>query len=288
MRQYCELFQETARAIKKLDPTLKVGGPALAGTINSDAGREFLAFCRDQKVPLDFVSWHGYEDHPDKLMSKIEGGLSTLKEYGFGNVETQYNEWNYRPIRPRDFNPRENAQIAFLKTTGAQGAAFTSAVLAYLQDSKLDIACYYAAYGTIFRFGLFDLNGVPKKPFYAFEAYNLLVESGTRVAATGNNRQTGVGIIAAVDTKQFTTAVLLSNFEDGASRFVLQLNHLPIADRLYCAEYVIDEERSLEWDREQVLSSGDSQIVVELPKASVRLLLFTPKPRPNRGFSTPR
>ncbi len=277
MTQYCELYQQAAIAIKKLDPALKVGGPALGGSLDSEKGREFLGFCRDNKVPLDFVSWHGYADHPDKLMKKIESGIITLKEYGFQNIETVFDEWNYNANGNWNSELREKNREAFLKTTGAPGAAFTASMLAYFLDSELDIACYYAAYGSIFRFGLFDIYGVPKKPFYAFEAYNKLMKYGSRIDAIGNNRETGLGIIAAVNTKNLTTAVLLSNFEDEASRFVLKLNNLPIADRLYCTEYVIDEVRSLEWDREQVLSSANSQLIVELPKASVRLLLFTPQ-----------
>ena len=116
---------------------------------------------------------------------------------------------------------------------------------------------------------------MPSKQFYTFKAFNELVQCGTRIASSGNQRKPGIGITAAVDEAAGKTAVLLGNFEDDASRFNLELKHLPIKEHLYCTEYVIDDHRTLEWDREQIMGSGDFSMTVELPKESVRLLLFT-------------
>src|SRR5687768_9935423 len=56
-RDYFKLYQVTADAIKAIDPSLKVGGPATArdGWIE-----EFLEFCKTANVPVDFVSTHHY------------------------------------------------------------------------------------------------------------------------------------------------------------------------------------------------------------------------------------
>lgn len=272
IEQYCEMYKETATLLKKLDPGLKVGGPALSHSLDSEKGRKFLDFCRNNTVPLDFISWHIYASHPDITMKRIETGMATIKEYGFQDVETYITEWNMVISWSR--KDREKTREMFSKITGGPGAAFVASVLAYMQDSELDLACYYAAFGSVFRFGLFDIYGVPKKPLYTFEAFNHLVKCGTRIAVSGNHRETGVGIIAAVNKETGTTAVLLSNFDNNVSRFNLEMKHLPFDGQLFCSEYVIDDERTLEWDREQVLSSGDFRIVVELPKASVRLILI--------------
>jgi hypothetical protein len=93
-----------------------------------------------------------------------------------------------------------------------------------------------------------------------------------------------VGIVAALNVKTNEAAALLSNFEDSKSRYIVEMKNLPCEELLYCSEYMIDESRALEWDREQVLSSGDFRIVVELPKESVRLLLFTPKSQKNNSM----
>ncbi|MCF7817607.1 MAG: hypothetical protein K9M54_06975 [Kiritimatiellales bacterium] len=276
MEQYCELYREAAVALKQLDPALKVGGPALAGCIGSKHGKQFLEFCRDNKLPLDFASWHGYSSKPDGLMKNIEDGIAALKEYGFENAESHFTEWNYG--LGQSAKTREERRDHFYRMRGGPGAALAASMLAYMQGSELDVACFYSAFGTVFRTGFFDIYGVPSKQFYTFKAFHQLVQCGTRIETSGNNRKTGLGVVAAVNTETGTTAVLLSNLDDKSSKFKLELNHLPFKERLYCTEYVIDDNRALAQDREKTIGSGDVNLEVELPKGSVRLILFTPEP----------
>ncbi len=56
---YFELYDHTARALKAVNPRLRVGGPATAA---ADWVPEFLDHVTKQNVPLDFVSSHGYAD----------------------------------------------------------------------------------------------------------------------------------------------------------------------------------------------------------------------------------
>jgi xylan 1,4-beta-xylosidase len=58
---YFHLYEITVRAIKEIDPALKVGGPATSG---SKWIPEFVSFCRENDVPLDFVSTHQYAGDP--------------------------------------------------------------------------------------------------------------------------------------------------------------------------------------------------------------------------------
>ena len=54
---YWELYDHTARAIKSVDPRLRVGGPATAQAAWIDV---FIQHCATNHVPLDFVSTHVY------------------------------------------------------------------------------------------------------------------------------------------------------------------------------------------------------------------------------------
>jgi xylan 1,4-beta-xylosidase len=54
---YWELYDHSARAIKSVNPRLRVGGPATAQAAWVDA---FIKHCADNKVPVDFVSTHVY------------------------------------------------------------------------------------------------------------------------------------------------------------------------------------------------------------------------------------
>jgi xylan 1,4-beta-xylosidase len=56
---YFELYDHTARALKSVDPRLRVGGPATAAAHWVDS---FLKHVASDHVPIDFVSTHGYAD----------------------------------------------------------------------------------------------------------------------------------------------------------------------------------------------------------------------------------
>lgn len=58
-KSYFELYEHTARDLKAVSPRLRVGGPATAA---ADWVTPFLKYVNDHKVPLDFVSSHGYAD----------------------------------------------------------------------------------------------------------------------------------------------------------------------------------------------------------------------------------
>jgi xylan 1,4-beta-xylosidase len=54
---YYQLYDQAARAIKRVSPRLRVGGPATAQAAWAD---HFLAHCKEKDVPVDFVSTHVY------------------------------------------------------------------------------------------------------------------------------------------------------------------------------------------------------------------------------------
>jgi len=58
-RSYFDLYEHTARTLKKVSPRLRVGGPATAAAAWVS---DFLKFTSEKSVPVDFVSSHGYAD----------------------------------------------------------------------------------------------------------------------------------------------------------------------------------------------------------------------------------
>ncbi len=54
---YYQLYDRAARAIKRVSPRLRVGGPATAQAAWVD---RFLAHCKEKNVPVDFASTHVY------------------------------------------------------------------------------------------------------------------------------------------------------------------------------------------------------------------------------------
>ena len=56
---YFDFYAQTARALKAVNPRLRVGGPA---TAHAAWIRAFLHYVSAENVPIDFVSTHGYAD----------------------------------------------------------------------------------------------------------------------------------------------------------------------------------------------------------------------------------
>lgn len=71
--EYFKLYEVTASAIKEINPKLKVGGPATSG---SRWVGEFILYCNENKLPLDFVSTHQYAGDP--LTGVEEPGASSF------------------------------------------------------------------------------------------------------------------------------------------------------------------------------------------------------------------
>jgi xylan 1,4-beta-xylosidase len=55
--EYFKLYKTTAQALKKVDPRLKVGGPA---TSNNAWIPDFVNFCKASGTPVDFITTHHY------------------------------------------------------------------------------------------------------------------------------------------------------------------------------------------------------------------------------------
>jgi hypothetical protein len=215
--QFYSLYEKTARALKSVDPTLKVGADAKA--IASDDGpyREGLIdYCARNHVPLDFYSWHTYAiesaDPYDavRLAREIRRVLDT---HGFPKAESILSEWNLTP----DFTEREKARLQ-----GVETAAFIGAVLSYLQDAPIDHAHFYR--GDAAWMGLFDLGGKYFKTAYAFQAMGKMLDTPQRLAVEGTDTF-GFAALAGRSRDGNTIQILISNY---AIPKGFKPNHMPM------------------------------------------------------------
>jgi xylan 1,4-beta-xylosidase len=203
--QFFVLYEKTARALKSADPSLKVGGPALAVPFTPQPYREdFLDYCREHKVPLDFYSWHNYTDDsadplvPSRLAKEFR---KIIDDHGFPQAESILSEYN----RSADFTEPMKAELR-----SADVAAFVATMLIYLQDAPVDRAMYYR--GDASWMGLFDLAGKAYKPAYAIRAIGEMRNSPERLAATGADDE-GFAVLAGRSRDGKTVQILISNYE---------------------------------------------------------------------------
>jgi hypothetical protein len=204
-QQFYSLYEKTARALKSVDPALKVGGNGKA--FPSDDGgyrEEFLDYCASHHVPLDFYSWHTYangsaDPYDAARLAKEMRGI--LDAHGFPHAESILSEWNLSA----NFTETEKAELQ-----GAHNAAYIGAVLSYLQDTTIDHAHFYR--GDAAWMGLFDPDGRYFKTAYAFKAIGQMIETPQRLAVDGTDTF-GFAALAGRSADGNTVQVLISNYE---------------------------------------------------------------------------
>jgi len=207
--EYCRLYEATSKLLKAKHPEIKVGGPASCGfgavvpqffherkKYWLQCNREFLAYVRDHKCPLDFFSYHSY-DGIDAVMTEIDAAEKTLAEFGFAGTETWINEWLPLPNHDKLGTPQQASEVA--------------GMMLAMQNSPLSAACLYDARCGIGNYSpLFNpFTYKPHKAYYAFTAFNELRKCGTAVATTVKNAA-GIRVAAAVGDAG-KAAVMLAN-----------------------------------------------------------------------------
>ncbi|MHB8969381.1 MAG: GH39 family glycosyl hydrolase [Pirellulaceae bacterium] len=230
------LYATAAKSIKAEFPDLYVGGPAVGATgelvqdqLQATPFLEgFLRTCREQQAPLDFFSWHTYTNDPYLYVRKARAIRMWLDDRGFRETKIHLNEWNYLPHN--DWTPMlargkaEERRQWHEDIGGAEGAAFTACVLAYLQDAPVDVANYYS--GDTNPFALFDRYGAPRKTYYAMQAFRRLLDAPLRVEATGwTASETAACAGLSQDSTRMT--ILVSRLSGTDNDLSLDVSHLP-------------------------------------------------------------
>lgn len=196
---FFKLYEKVARAIKALDPSLKVGACALAEGQRESLFREgFIEYCADNKVPLDFYSWHHYagdSNDPYDFVRIAKTVRGILDDNGFQDAENHCSEWNLT------VQTRDDQSMA--------GGAFVCSSLIYMQDA-LDMSLYYT--GTAGSMGLFDRDGTYRKKAYAFKANGKMLDTPQRLTVNGGDTW-GFGVLAGRSADGKTVQVLISNYE---------------------------------------------------------------------------
>jgi xylan 1,4-beta-xylosidase len=105
MASYFDLYAHTARALKSVNSRLRVGGPATAA---ASWVPDFLKYTAENRVPVDFVSTHGYaddtvqnlfgtnEDIPveDRVCRAVEKVKGEIKASATPTLPLLWTEWN--------------------------------------------------------------------------------------------------------------------------------------------------------------------------------------------------
>lgn len=251
---YCKLYRATVRGLRRADPQAKIGGPALASgpmENSKDCGhcsrgqgfaRGLMLWCAQEKLPLDFVSWHEYFQPPEKIAKEAQVFRTYLEEFPTLKASVSsfmITEWNeaWWPDRPQDHE------------VGAAWCA-NSITRAFL-PARIDRPCFfYVKQGDMnFRgdYSLLMQGNVPKASYNVAKIFNGL--RGQWIPLDGTDGD--ISGVAAWDAARARLAVVLVNFRD---RYALRrpvrltIGELPAALRdAPWREWTIDATHSNVW-----------------------------------------
>ena len=218
IEEFAKFYTVSTKYLKECFPNLKIGGPAFSNaTLQYTV--DFFEAIKDEHPPLDFFAHHAYFPQIEEPVHRIEVARELLDKYGYHESENLLDEWNF-------MKSWSNVQQAFKVINDYRGMAFNAAVMAALQNTDCDIACYYAAQMTFANLpdaycGLFDYSNRPringgwnpvdtKKPFYPFICFGNLYRMGTQIEAASDDAE--VYTVAATDGSK--GGLMLSTFVD--------------------------------------------------------------------------
>jgi len=162
--KYLHLYEVTSQAVKEALPNMRVGGPAVCGgSTTPDWIRDFLTFCRDKKLPLDFVTRHAYmgetPEHKGRYlyhtMRTVEDLYAEMK--GTREIIDSFPEYKGMEMHITEFNTSYNPFCPIHDTN--LNAAYIAGVLACFGDVAASYS--YWTFGDVFEEG-----GVPSRPFH--------------------------------------------------------------------------------------------------------------------------
>lgn len=242
-QEYLTFYAHTANAIRQADPNARVGGPALAtwegGPLlggKSPILDALIDYCGMGKAPLDFISWHLYDNHPSLFRKEItEVRASVAKYASLRGVETILDEWNMSLGNPI-VNPAYQPAFIMENTYDFYKAGLSRSGYYQIKDEFFDSKLFSTFmpgeaippqehfFNVLpIYLGLYDLQGRVRPSYYALKLLSLIKSEQLMVTGTGAE----VKAFAVRDSN--TVRVVFWNFpENGAgktSKVTLQFSY---------------------------------------------------------------
>lgn len=206
--QYFDLYAHTVSALKRVSPSLQVGGPTTAGGAWIP---EFLAYTKAHSLPVDFVSIHAY---PTDLgngqdVNALEDSIRAGRDRVGPSRRLVLSEYDSGLYNFADNNDQPFA------------ASFVARNIPLIQRYNLEVLSYWT-FSDIFEeiffdstpfhdgYGLLTVQGVPKPAYRAFQILHTMGTKQLPVQVSSVPSNTSVHLAAT--TNGTHVQLLLSNF----------------------------------------------------------------------------
>ncbi|HWB28000.1 MAG TPA: cellulase family glycosylhydrolase [Chitinophagaceae bacterium] len=191
---YFKLYMHTAKVVKNICPSAKIGGPA---TAKNEWITEMVEFAKKEELSLDFISTHHYptdafgspgdntiEQLAKSRRSVLRDEASETKKKA-GNIPVYYTEWS-ASSNPFDELHDEPYSAAFIVKTVLEANGYVEGY-SYWTFSDLFEENYFSSVPFHGGFGLQTIHGIPKP---SYRAYQLLHKLGNNQVAVAGSHQT--------------------------------------------------------------------------------------------------
>ena len=304
---YFKLYRHTAEAIKSVDASLKVGGPATAQAAWIDS---FLEYCERHRLPVDFVTTHYYPtDAFSKNKTETEKKLANAprdvmraqaeKVKGQArDLPIYFTEWNissdpHHSLHDEPFAAAYAIHILMSICGLVQGYSFWT-------FSDIFDENYFPSVPFHGGFGLLNLHSIPK-PIY--RAFQILYELGNKqITVNGQHETVEVWVIQkenqltllsvnhalpghSISTEQ--VEILVSKSPEPQESYIQRIDeehanprrawlemgspeylHVLDVERLQAASQLQKEPQSYSW------AEGNMELHFDLPPQSVAAITF--------------
>lgn len=196
MKEYFQLYDATVAAVKRVDESLMVGGPA---TCMNAWVPDMIAHCVENGLPLDFITTHHYgvdgaldefgrEDHvllpnPNEISDNVLKVRKQIEESPMPGLPLYYTEWS------SSYSSRDCVHDSFFEAgyilntlkrvgTTAQGMSYWT-LTDIFEEAGPPPSPFHGG------FGLLTTQGFKKPAYFAYELLNSLPE---RLIDTGDEQ----------------------------------------------------------------------------------------------------
>jgi xylan 1,4-beta-xylosidase len=200
-QDYFALYRATVEAIRDVIDDARVGGPSTSNFKDGEAPwvRDFLTWCRDESVPVDFVSTHPYPNtfplmtDPDGVKTQLECYrdrdalrtdltwlCDTAAELGFPDIEIHITEWSLSP-NARDLLHDSSHAATFVVHNNLAARGLTTSLGWWVfsdifEETRAGVGPYHGGFGLLTQYDV-------AKP--AYHAYRFLAALGQTFVAEG-------------------------------------------------------------------------------------------------------
>jgi xylan 1,4-beta-xylosidase len=211
-QQYFDLYKTTVQTIKKIDPALRVGGPATSNFHMDQqalaqaqaSGKpfdpnsvpwvpiwiaDFMQYCKTNDLPVDFISTHPYPQdfaidepgmpkggHYRRSIDSTRNDLTTLRKMvdagPYPHAEIQLTEWSSSPS-PLDHSHDSLAAASFIAKTNLESIGLVDSLSYWVFT---DVFEENRKTDSVFHggFGLVNYQEIVKPAFHAYRMMNQL------------------------------------------------------------------------------------------------------------------